>query len=67
MTLERVWKFDRKTRDYRSAYLERADQVQQQQSSGTETSSFELLEKMKKKFKTHRNIGEIDRKYIHDN
>ena len=65
MSLERVWKYDRKTRDYRRAYIERA--LQLQQSSGTEASSFEILEKMRKIYKTHRNIGEIEHRYISDN
>ena len=56
MNLERSWKFERRTRDYRRSYLEFAASGQDISHNG--------LENMRKSYSTHRNIAEIERKFI---
>ena len=56
MTLERSWKFERRTRDYRRSYLEFT-------ASGKDITH-KGLEDMRKSYSTHRNIAEIERVFI---
>lgn len=61
--LPSVWKFERRTRDYRRMYEDLAKKTADG-SIKQEDISFQLLESMRKVYKTHRNIEEIDRDFI---
>ena len=60
LPMDRVWKFQRRARDYIRLYL----QVNQRQ--GRTALTFKEIETMRTIQKTHRNIMEIDRKYVQD-
>ncbi len=63
LSVSQVHKFSRRTREYRRIYQWMKDGMQ----DGTfdvEETTFKMLEDMKKIYKTHRNIGEIEGKYI---
>lgn len=54
-TIEVSWKFQRKARTYRRIYASLGN--------SKEPLAFEVIEKMQKQFKTHRNIEEIENRY----
>jgi hypothetical protein len=56
LSIDISWRFQRKARTYRRTYCAL--------NSVHETSTFEIIEKMTQKFKSHRNIEEIESKYI---
>ena len=58
LPLERVWKFQRRARDYIRLYLEVGQRV------GRTALTFKEIETMRKMQKTHRNIMEVDRKFV---
>jgi hypothetical protein len=58
LPLHRVWKFQRRARDYIRLYLE----VGQRQ--GRTALTFKEIETMRTMQKTHRNIMEVDRKFV---
>lgn len=60
LPMYRVWKFQRRARDYIRLYL----QVNQRQ--GRTALTFKEIETMRTIQKNHRNIMEIDRKYVQD-
>lgn len=61
--LESVWKFERRTRDYRRMYEELRTKTRDGNIK-QEDVSFQLLESMRKVYKSHRNMEEIDRDFI---
>jgi uncharacterized DUF497 family protein len=63
LPIERVWRFERKTRDYRRLYLKLAEDREEEHSE----MNFESLEKMRVEYRTHRNIAEIENKFISSN
>jgi hypothetical protein len=63
ITLDRVWRYERKTRDYRRMYADIAQQIE----NGTlkkELVSYTMLEKNVKKYKSHRSMLDIESKFI---
>ena len=64
LTLERIWKFERRARSYKHLYMEIESAVEEKKLS-REDINFDMLEKIRKVFKTHRNIAEIERKFIY--
>jgi hypothetical protein len=54
LPMERIWKFERRSRDY----------IRNYRSLGSAETSYEELENMRKACKSHRNISEIERKYL---
>jgi len=63
LPIERIWKYERRTRDYRRMYFRLAEFT----DSGRvklEEVHYEFLEDMRKQQKVHRNIVELDRKFI---
>jgi hypothetical protein len=66
LPIERIWRFERKSRDYRRLYL-KLHALTLDPSIEKKELNFEELEKMRTEFKTHRNIGEIDRLFINEN
>jgi hypothetical protein len=59
LPLEKVWKFERRTRDYRNVYIKLSER-----SVDAEDVTHQFIEKMVKNHKTHRNIVEIDREFL---
>ena len=67
MTIEVSWRFQRKARTYRRVYaktLEPRCSDTSSSTSGDPSGDYESIELMTKRYKTHRNIAEIERKYI---
>ena len=65
LPLDRIWKFERRTRTYRNIYTI----IQEKKEKGElelDDMTHELIEKMMKKYRTHRNIVEIEREYLQD-
>ncbi len=62
LPLERVWRYSRRTRDYMRAYQLMAEHP----DLSPEDQSFRLIEAVCKKYKTHRNMGEIARDFINE-
>lgn len=62
--LERVWKYARRTRDYMRGYELLASGVT---ATALDQQTYELIEGVTKKQKTHRNMMEIDSKFVADN
>ena len=58
LPLSRVWKFQRRARDYIRLYLEVGQRV------GRTALTFKEIETMRTMQKTHRNIMEVDRKFV---
>jgi hypothetical protein len=54
LPLVRVWRYQRRARDYHRVYLDLHDK----------TTTHSMLEDMRKTYSTHRNIGEIERAFI---
>lgn len=63
MPFERVRKFARRTRDYMKMYRDLEIKVQNGEVS-REDLSYDGLEKMRKVFKSHRNIMELEGVYL---
>eukprot|EP00981_Chlorochromonas_danica_P005379 scaffold1091_cov164-Ochromonas_danica.AAC.2 len=61
--ITRVWKFERRTRDYCRAYKSLEESVQGK-TVIREEITYDILENQRKIYKTHRNIGEIENKFI---
>ena len=61
LPLSRVFKYQRRARDYKRLYT--SETVR----SGKSAPSYTAIERMRKKHKTHRNIMEIDRSFVKDN
>jgi hypothetical protein len=62
LPLERIWKFERRTRDYKNVYIKLGEG-----NIDADDVDHKFIEKMVKNHKTHRNIVEIDRSFLHDN
>lgn len=58
LPLERIWKFERRARDYIRLYLSAG------QRDGRTTLTHGEIERMRSKQKTHRNIMEMDREFV---
>ena len=58
LPLERIWKFERRARDYTRLYLALG------QRAGRTTLTHAEIENMRSKQKTHRNIMKIDREFV---
>ena len=56
LPMERIWKFERRSRDYMRSY----------HTIGSNETSYADLENMRKKCKSHRNISEIEAKYLNN-
>ena len=65
LPLERIWKYDSRAQSYRTMYLELAESIERGEIIQDEIT-WDLLEKMRKTSKTHRNIGEQERAFIQD-
>ena len=63
LPLGRIMKFERRTRDYRRMYREIAHNVKTGKQKECDVT-YKSLEIMQKTFKTHRNIGEIERLFL---
>ena len=63
LTMERIWAYERRTRDYCRLYTE-IDQKVSNQEIKREDVDYTMLEKHRKLFKSHRNIKEIEREFI---
>ena len=61
LPLCRVFKYQRRARDYIRLYM--SETVR----NGKSAPSHSAIERMRKKQKTHRNIMEIDRNFVRDN
>ena len=59
MLMERVWKFNRRARDYERVYMSVSGR-----DVGEHSLTHAEIESMRKKMSTHRNIMEQDRKFI---
>ena len=59
MLMERVWKFNRRARDYERVYMSVSGR-----DVGEHSLTHAEIELMRKKMSTHRNIMEQDRKFI---
>ncbi|KAJ1405080.1 hypothetical protein B484DRAFT_404557 [Ochromonadaceae sp. CCMP2298] len=62
LPLERIWKFERRTRDYKNVYIKLGEG-----NIDADDVDHKFIEEMVKNHKTHRNIVEIDRAFLHDN
>ena len=58
--MERVFKFQRRARDYIRLYMSASER------EGETALKYEEIELMRKKCKTHRNIMELDRVFINN-
>jgi hypothetical protein len=58
LPLDRVWKFERRARDYIRLYLEFGER------QGKTALTYKEIETMRTIQKTHRNIMEVDRKFV---
>jgi hypothetical protein len=58
LPLSRVWKFERRARDYIRLYLEFGER------QGKTALTYKEIETMRTIQKTHRNIMEVDRKFV---
>ena len=56
LAMARIWKYQRRARDYHRLYIA---------LPGDTVTSHGMLENMRKTYKTHRNIGEIERAHLH--
>ena len=63
LPIERIWKFERRSRDYRRMYRDVAKEIAEGIIHQKDIS-YEGLEKMQKKYKVHRDIGVIERHYL---
>jgi hypothetical protein len=63
LSTSQVHKFSRRTRDYRRIYEYMKFRLANK-TFNIDSTSFQMLENMRKTYKTHRNIGEIEGKYI---
>jgi len=63
--VQRIWKYERRTRDYMRLYLEINRKILVGEMS-LEDISFKKLETMRKVYTTHRNIAEIERSFIQE-
>ena len=63
LTMERIWAYERRTRDYCRLYSE-VDEKVAQKIIKREDIDYTMLEKQRKIFRSHRNIKEIERKFI---
>jgi hypothetical protein len=63
VTLERVWKYERKTRDYRRMYVDIAKKVELGKIK-SEDINYNFLEESVKKYKTHRSMIDIESNFI---
>lgn len=61
LPLERVWRYQRRARDYIRMYMEVGDR------HGKSALTHKELEAMRVKQKTHRNIMEVDRIFVKEN
>ena len=61
LPMSRVFKFQRRARDYIRLYIALGSRV------GTSAPSYQDLERMRTKQSTHRNIMEIDRSFVQEN
>ncbi len=60
LPMERIWRYSRRTRDYMRAY----EIIAENPDISIEDQSFRLIESVCKRYKTHRNMAEIDRDFI---
>ncbi len=60
ISVTQVHKFSRRTRDYRRIYQAMRDDT----SYDFDSTSLAMIELMRKQYKTHRNIAEIESEYI---
>lgn len=63
LSIAQVHKFSRRTRDYRRIY-QAIKEGMVNNTFDIDSTSFKMLETMRKTYKTHRNIGEIEGVYI---
>jgi hypothetical protein len=63
LPIERVWKFERKARDYRRMYVKLAESIRLGTFSKDDVN-YASLERMRSKQKTHRNMIELDLDFI---
>lgn len=61
LPISRVWRYQRRARDYIRLYMS------EKLRTGVTAPSYTVIERMRKKQKTHRNIMEIDRDFVKDN
>lgn len=61
LPIVRVFKYQRRARDYIRLYMS------EKMRDGKSAPSFTAIERMRKKQKTHRNIMEIDRSFVLEN
>jgi hypothetical protein len=66
VTIDVSWRFQRKARTYRRVYAKTLEPrcSDSSSTSGDPSGDYESIELMTKRYKTHRNIAEIERKYI---
>jgi hypothetical protein len=60
LPLERIWRFERRTRDYRNVYSKMSEF-----NIDADDVDHKIIARMVKNHKTHRNIVEIDRAFLH--
>jgi hypothetical protein len=65
LTIQRVWKYARRTRDYCRIYYDLENFISQN-TINRDDVTYNMLEKQRKVYKTHRNVGEIDRQFIQE-
>lgn len=63
LPIERIWKFERRSRDYRRMYRDLAKDVANG-AAHQKDISYDGLELMQKKYKVHRDIGVLERLYL---
>ena len=63
LPIERIWKLERRSRDYSRMYRDVAKDIAEGIIHQKDIS-YEGLEKMQKKYKVHRDIGVIERHYL---
>ena len=60
LPMTRIFKYQRRARDYIRMYLDLCER------EGKSAPSHSVLERMRRKSKTHRNIMEIDRDFVRE-
>ncbi len=63
LTMERIWAYERRTRDYCRLYTE-IDEKVANNIIKREDVHYGMLEKQRKIYKSHRNIKEIEKKFL---
>lgn len=66
LPIERIWKFERRTRDYRNNYAYIQKQIEQGNINNSDLSH-DFVEKMVKEHKAHRNILDMECRFLNQN